>query len=1123
MNITETSPLAVTEPTPAAPDLWVFKKDRLDTSPSLVRLSELTESDAYHLSFGEHGMTENRQCYLGANLFPISGDEKHARHQEEILPELSSSTLTGVPHYCLFRFECDGPNDVPREEAIRIACVNMTRALEILSDLPDSPIPKLESPENSFVFFCTGGRSTYAFALHVSPEARTDWDKGAKSMCEEINRRAGEKLIDTAPYGRVKSPWRMPYSQHTSGGYFNPIKYEWVAKGNVAAIMDRCSEPWTETPVADAIGMMDIQGTRRKSWRVYDSLQAWAERAEIVAAAHAVNKPPPLPRSSDYDEKWMRIADEQGWLTHREERPVRTASGTHERKPLWKLSVCPFCHNTGHAWLTHTGRLKCYGGSCASDPDEGLPPYGKDGWIVQLGLGDGSAETEEQGDEVIPSDAPDTSQWQSLEDARAELDDAVTEALHTNGVHLIRAAPGTGKTTAAIKAAAKRLRECGETNTAIIIASPTKQHRDDLVTQARDAGGVEVCKLVGRDETTCMRNAECAAVSARGYQPRAVVCQRCSFAPWHTDNTDADCLYMGAMETALNSKEPRLIFCCYEQVPLVLDKLKEKKCQVISLVLDEDPHRFFLQPVVLTKSDLDCSFPSSESAHRKLLTDHAEAIRLSQARMYGKEFCGALGRAFGFMDLMPEKGRRLTGPVLCRVLQFEEGVVTTADELFGVAPSIDGLDQPIEHVLDAAVRATRRRIMAQGDTKPEDLGRTIHAAMPRVAGAIRREYRRYRAGEERWNSRIVVRQTDGEPELHAILPAEMPALPDNVLVLDATGDAERLRSVMPGNPEIRVREIHARQLWADRVWVRTSGGRRASQGEKRPRLLDYIRRAVDENIPQDARTLVVTHGNALDRSWEEACARAIREDHDGEVVARHYHELRGLNEYEEFDAILTIGDNEPNPHGFLEMVSAIYADNEPLGLEMEKADGSWVYSDPRIAAWHRLHTTDELAQVAHRIRPIINEGRIHVHIGRRHPLAELGCPSRIIKPRRWDADAVTEQIRIFLETHGWWANFVAEAVGILARKDEAVPARPFDRVVARMFGGEFEPVSRAYRERQFRTIASRALTGPRQRMDDVALALHGLARFYFHGDRNRLMGDLEKIKLELSRVAEVCA
>ena len=113
----------------------------------------------------------------------------------------------------------------------------------------------------------------------------------------------------------------------------------------------------------------------------------------------------------------------------------------------------------------------------------------------------------------------------------------------------------------------------------------------------------------------------------------------------------------------------------------------------------------------------------------------------------------------------------------------------------------------------------------------------------------------------------------------------------------------------------------------------------------------------------------------------------------------HYQALRGTNEFEDFDAVVTVGDNEPSPHACRDEVAAIHAgDAVPLSLKTEPWGVTWRYSDERLRPWHDRATADKVAQSAHRVRPCSNPGRVHIHLGMRYPVKHLGRP-RVSTPR----------------------------------------------------------------------------------------------------------------------------
>ena len=924
---------------PTSGDFYVFVKPTLRVSPTLVCTSNLLNSGI---------VTE---LYLGTHYFPIPADPQAAAELYQTMTEVVSGGLCQIRHYAHFRFEADGPKKLPQHEAIAVSSQNMLRALEVLADLPDSFLPTFENPEQHLQFFCTGSRSIYALARGASPEARTDWDVGARALIDAINRAAGEELLD----------------------------------------------------------------------------------------------------------------------------PV---------------------------------------------------PYGEHGWIVRLGYGDGEVEEQEETEAaVVPPDTPDTSTWPPINKARKTLEHTLQDALRTDGVHLIQAAPGTGKSTQAVTLAADCLIELsvqtGKDNIAALIASPTRDHRDTLVDRARSQTSVEIHAVSGRSPQTCMVHGLCTALAGRGYAPQATVCRQCQYAPWQHDITPTTCLYQACLVAAVDSANPRLLFCCYEQAPMLLEQLRRRHCHVPLLVLDEDPSRLFLHETVLKSASLEFDLPSAW--HQQHFPGSDSAVLCNVGSRDARELRAVLCNTFDISaKLGPQPLPLLTTHHLCALMESANRGIDL-DWLFRVGKQ-HSYRPSLNTALTEVAKWTRRHLAAAGDLTDALVERTMHADLPAIAEALAHDYRQYRAGRADWNSRITLMpDAQGEPSLHTLLSPRSPSYPATVLILDGTGNAARLRSAMPGHSPIQVTAIQARQLWTQTIWLRTSAGRKACRGKKGERILNYIQRIAAEYVPHEAQVLLVTYGNRADTDWQQACAEALRSGHNGEVEARHYAELRGLNRFEDFEVVITIGDNEPPPHELRRQVAAHHTDDpEPISLETEAQFGSWAYTDARSQAEHRAHTVDELGQVAHRCRPILHADRTYVHIGRRYPSQHVGRPGIIIHPRTWTAHAVARDVAAFVRRHGWFANSVAEAVGILVGDSgAAAPEHPYRAacadVVRKRYGAEFTSIDRPYRERRFRDILKPVVGDlPRIRVGDPVLLSLGIGEIWGRGDRERMRAALQQIGQELA-------
>ncbi|MEI6232894.1 MAG: hypothetical protein WCT04_07575 [Planctomycetota bacterium] len=592
-----------------------------------------------------------------------------------------------------------------------------------------------------------------------------------------------------------------------------------------------------------------------------------------------------------------------------------------------------------------------------------------------------------------------------------------------------------------------------------IMAGPTRHQTSQWAKQARDQGLTNVFEVYGRNESNCREHKRCTEVGSLGFEPMAVVCASCKHHPIRATPQYPACTYIESLEKAALSNGPRLIFCCFEGIQTIIEKLRDKGVKVSVIVFDEDPSRYFSlrHSLKLSSRMPSSSLPGvSESGH-DVLWNQGRAL-FSVLNTFGTELLAA-----------GDNGRATCGVLYRRLEEI-------ATEQHPPRQLSDLLQLSVEYAFDELATATRKGAISSGvHTLRGNAARPWLSSMIRV---MREEYAIFKQGTENWNHRIVGRIENGEPVLSLGLNRSLPRV-DKVIVLDATGSVDRLRQLMP-QVAWTVNDPVAQTPEFTTVHVRCCASRRLVAGDGKDKLLSQVAEAAKRFARNAKKILVVTYGNQEKREWQqELSARVHAVVPTATVVDAHFGELRGSNEYIDHDVVITVGDNEPPPFGLLDEIAPLFAgDPVPLSLEQEEFAGHRRYKDPRVRAWAERHTVEELTQVAHRHRPCIYQGRTYIHFGLCFPDKFLGRPTLSIAPRQFEAERAQSSMRDFFRRHGWLCEPLLIAVGYAANKADL--GSPILQALQSTYGVEFVPITKPYSERQLRNVRN-SIVGSQKR------------------------------------------
>lgn len=203
----------------------------------------------------------------------------------------------------------------------------------------------------------------------------------------------------------------------------------------------------------------------------------------------------------------------------------------------------------------------------------------------------------------------------------------------------------------------------------------------------------------------------------------------------------------------------------------------------------------------------------------------------------------------------------------------------------------------------------------------------------------------------------------------------------NVTILDASGDSEIYRHVL--DKEITTHEINAKShaeiiQIRDRTFAKSSLVKKEESGTHI--LTDFGWKTVMllQELSLKKRTFIVTYMRV----------KALIRPHLPGVEIRHFGNLRGIDLFKDFEQAIIVGRNMPSPLDVRRMVRTLYRDDaKPLDFSLKTvlvpyrmANGSPAclpvdqYADPRTRAVVETIREEETLQAMHRLRLVRREG-----------------------------------------------------------------------------------------------------------------------------------------------------
>lgn len=492
--------------------------------------------------------------------------------------------------------------------------------------------------------------------------------------------------------------------------------------------------------------------------------------------------------------------------------------------------------------------------------------------------------------------------------------------------HLFQTTPGLGKSEHALELTAQIADKGG----IVLWGCSSRARRDEMAERARKKGILPVV-VEGRGPHNCPKWPNVDRATALGYEPARTVCVRCPLFP-SNDPPGGPCDYYVQHDRAVAATRRRgrgqseVVFGTSDAI---VAHVQHGQMTADWIVLDEDFQRPLVREATFDAADLVRPIESPDLQRGAALLGRALVTISAEKRDCDVVVTHALVRyvtaAANEEDLSPT--------------QVLTTAISGAPE-FG-AGALYGIDDATwERVPDRRLANLCEEVLREVTMIGDDSDRAYRARAscePPPKG-----------GAKRWVYGVV-----------AFAPFEFGG---HVVALDAYGAPEivsRYLAVDLGNPK-EWRTVSIRARVADGVSVRHL---KTFNGTKRRMGDDFrLRVALDRVVLPELDRLSPRPKVLAAYTWkrhEDAVADALRRGGYDPTYVKHFFQDRGDDRMRACDTIVVVGEPRPNPGAVVHHANAI----------MEGA--RVMEGDARLVPFVNAMTTQELAQILHRTRPVI--------------------------------------------------------------------------------------------------------------------------------------------------------
>ena len=553
----------------------------------------------------------------------------------------------------------------------------------------------------------------------------------------------------------------------------------------------------------------------------------------------------------------------------------------------------------------------------------------------------------------------------TLEDARK----SIYEAIRGEGHLVIKATAGAGKTHAALQAVVDSYREKPELT---LLSVPTRANIEEILQKARDLAGLDmpVRKIEGRHSGNCQKSGLCRKAGASGLSPKLRVCIGCD-----GSKVETACLYNRQFKDLGKSG---LIVTTHSSAQIML--VERFKPDV--WIVDENP----LSELSLVK---EVSQEAMMGIRRYIPLECRETLMrvfdagLDQSKLIGNRW------QHGRLYATEAPGGQWA----------EEGATASLWEMAGIT---DQDKQELSRSL-AVFEPALLENPWEWQKRLDEWGVDLFAL----------QWLKIALGQEPGTA-YVKTHSGSRPIFFCFHRVNIPDFDGRIIHLDATGHMPEIEALF----KRRFVEVHATVECPEcrTVHLKRNFGKTLAENATTDRIRAEVQSCIGQLSPNDKSVLIVTH-QAIEAEARDA-ARAL--DSTRSYSSLHFYGTRGLNAFEDFDAVIMLGTPTLNPASLVD---------DGLILFPDKTDRE---------TWERHRSETESYQAVHRVRPV-KGGRTIVVLGRSWPgYLEVKPETTVSMERgaeaRTTAQAI-ERLEWLVETIGFASPDAAIAVNVGRKKE----------------------------------------------------------------------------------------
>ncbi|XPS88653.1 PolA2: predicted DNA polymerase I [Desulfosarcina variabilis str. Montpellier] len=554
------------------------------------------------------------------------------------------------------------------------------------------------------------------------------------------------------------------------------------------------------------------------------------------------------------------------------------------------------------------------------------------------------------------------------------LEDAcslVAQELNSSDNSIIVLTPGTGKTRTTLN----EIQTMGQDRIVIYAAFNKALQEEAFNTICALAGKRDGFHLIQSREDTCQRSTELKDITRKGFSPSEIICGNC---PYRQTSCD---YYNQRSEFG-----PGVYFVTIHMLQYLQSQIPTPDL----IILDENVKAGLLLENVCSEIQIQSVLKVVKGTDQHLITDLLNLFHRISINFVSSDSAE---------PKMIINGRKLTESTLQEATIIEllaKGMNTTEEDIISRLTSLS-------NTLD---NLSRTDLYRQGI----DLN-----AISWIKGLISPTTLSYVLMDKEKPTRFITKQ---------ITPLGYPGTP--IKVLDATGDASALKSLV----RRRLKTVKADVAWnSKRVHIKKSINRVSMDHPQESYLVKLLTDMLVHT--QAEKVMFITY-----ECNESQIMKILNEiDLTRTFMGFHFYGPRGINSFQECDAVLVIGLPYPNLNAAAQDACILFPDEKD--------------SDKRID-WTEACMQWELVQCIHRIRPVRKSSVDIILAGSKWP-SMLPEPDIIIdqsQNKNWKELAI-DRLKPFVDEFG----FLTADIGFLANvyvKKKSTIAKQFQANIARL-------------------------------------------------------------------------